>query len=394
MINYPEHIVDLQELLKTQIRVSKKEYIIVEPKVYESGKTNTITVRCRHSSMKLDGEFLVMIQPVYSYAFEPGIKYNDSIFSVKTENGRLKFDYFFEKEQLYRIAIAQETSDGVLALLTKDQLYAVDSDLYALKPLKGDLHCHTIYSDGFETPEMVVEAALKLGFDFIAVTDHNSYEGSAVASEWVKNNNIPLTIIHGEEYSSSFTPMHIISLGSQKPLDEQYYLCDMIEGHSEVDMICSLVAKIKENDGISMMCHPLWKPFCSDGRRMDVSLETVRTTLQMNIFDAVEVVGGSPNDDITTSLLQFQIASENCQPGIDFACIGTTDSHNYSTDPICGKHFTLLFAEGNTEEYIMQAIREKKTVAVQLVDKVNTMCFGSSRLCMYASFLLSTDCEN
>lgn len=25
MINYPEHIVDLQELLKTQIRVSKKE---------------------------------------------------------------------------------------------------------------------------------------------------------------------------------------------------------------------------------------------------------------------------------------------------------------------------------------------------------------------------------
>ena len=93
---------------------------------------------------------------------------------------------------------------------------------------------------------------------------------------------------------------------------------------------------------------------------MDVSLETVRTTLQMNIFDAVEVVGGSPNDDITTSLLQFQIASENCQPGIVFACIGTTDSHNYSTDPICGKHFTLLFAEVNTEEYIMQAIREIK----------------------------------
>ncbi len=39
---------------------------------------------------------------------------------------------------------------------------------------RGDLHCHTVHSDGAETPETVVAAARKVGLDFLAVTDHNT----------------------------------------------------------------------------------------------------------------------------------------------------------------------------------------------------------------------------
>jgi len=39
---------------------------------------------------------------------------------------------------------------------------------------RGELHCHTQHSDGDSTVEDVIAAALALGLDFLAITDHNS----------------------------------------------------------------------------------------------------------------------------------------------------------------------------------------------------------------------------
>ncbi len=39
---------------------------------------------------------------------------------------------------------------------------------------KGELHCHTIHSDGDSTPEEVIQIAKSLGLDFLAMTDHNN----------------------------------------------------------------------------------------------------------------------------------------------------------------------------------------------------------------------------
>jgi hypothetical protein len=39
--------------------------------------------------------------------------------------------------------------------------------------LKGALHTHSTCSDGELTPEQVVEVYLRLGFDFVALTDHD-----------------------------------------------------------------------------------------------------------------------------------------------------------------------------------------------------------------------------
>ncbi len=38
---------------------------------------------------------------------------------------------------------------------------------------KGELHCHTLHSDGDSTPAEVVRIAETLGLDFLAITDHN-----------------------------------------------------------------------------------------------------------------------------------------------------------------------------------------------------------------------------
>ncbi len=46
----------------------------------------------------------------------------------------------------------------------------------ALEPgwLRGDLHSHTLYSDGDSWPSEVLAAAARTGLDFLAITDHNS----------------------------------------------------------------------------------------------------------------------------------------------------------------------------------------------------------------------------
>jgi hypothetical protein len=57
----------------------------------------------------------------------------------------------------------------------------------ALEPgwVRGDLHCHSVHSDGDSTPEALLAMARSLGFDFLGITDHNAppFEGGRVGEE-------------------------------------------------------------------------------------------------------------------------------------------------------------------------------------------------------------------
>lgn len=45
--------------------------------------------------------------------------------------------------------------------------------LIELSDVRGDLHCHTTASDGRHTIEQMVEAAIEMGYAFLAITDHS-----------------------------------------------------------------------------------------------------------------------------------------------------------------------------------------------------------------------------
>src|SRR3954466_122583 len=49
--------------------------------------------------------------------------------------------------------------------------------LISLGDLRGDLHCHTTLSDGRQTLEQMVEAAIARGWEYLAVTDHSASHG-------------------------------------------------------------------------------------------------------------------------------------------------------------------------------------------------------------------------
>jgi DNA polymerase (family 10) len=50
-------------------------------------------------------------------------------------------------------------------------------ELIELQALKGDLHCHTIASDGRNTIEEMARAAQERGYEYLAITDHSASHG-------------------------------------------------------------------------------------------------------------------------------------------------------------------------------------------------------------------------
>ena len=46
-------------------------------------------------------------------------------------------------------------------------------DLVTLDDMRGDLHVHTLWSDGRDSSEAVLRAIRKLGYEYVAITDHS-----------------------------------------------------------------------------------------------------------------------------------------------------------------------------------------------------------------------------
>lgn len=74
--------------------------------------------------------------------------------------------------------------------------------------LKGNLHAHTTYSDGVLPPHQLIEAYEGLGYDFLAITDHEDLISDAY---WRALQRLAprLVLFHGVELSYSAFPQHV-----------------------------------------------------------------------------------------------------------------------------------------------------------------------------------------
>ncbi len=75
-----------------------------------------------------------------------------------------------------------------------------------------DLHCHSLYSDGTQTPQQLVQQAIAAGVEVLALTDHDTVLGLTEAHLAAQLS--PLKIIDGVEISATWQTqlVHIIGL--------------------------------------------------------------------------------------------------------------------------------------------------------------------------------------
>jgi len=316
-------------------------------------------------------------------------------YPCRVVDGTLRFTYTFDHEQEYSIRFAPKGEKEI-----KIPLYAVKEDLYQLRPLKGDLHGHSYYSDGQDGIPMTPADYREEGFDFFALTDHNRMFPSHMAADLYKDIPLGMHMLPGEEVHTPGSILHIVHVGGTESVCEQYiHQRDAFE--TEVDEIAATLShvpeqyrrrtamahwacrKIHEAGGLAIFAHPFWCP-----NRYNVSEDFCNILFDEKIFDAFELIGGSagkiPN-------LQLALWQEQAFKGNVLPVVSSSDSHNHDFSAgNFGRRFTIVFAKDNTTEAIMEAIRSGYSVAAELPIKVDddVRFYGSQlRLIAFAHFL-------
>jgi hypothetical protein len=115
---------------------------------------------------------------------------------------------------------------------------------------KGNLHTHTINSDGDSTPDDVARWYKEHRYNFLSLTDHNFLtETAGLSSVFAANGKFLL--LPGEEVTSGYEgkPIHINALDVRS-------LIEPIRGTSVVDTIQQTIDRIQMANSLASVNHP------------------------------------------------------------------------------------------------------------------------------------------
>ncbi len=365
------------------------------PSVVRAGQKTTITIfpcdisrRFRQNFEYEVGVIGLHDDMVHYYTKDP----LDLPYEIK--DGTLTFEFDFSREQEYQISFCKKGEKE-----QKLSVYALNDDLYERRPLKGDLHTHSYYSDGSDGVAMVPANYREQGFDFFALTDHNRMFTSEFAKKSFENVNLGMHIIQGEEVHTPGSLVHIVNIGSKTSVCDKY-VRDPKGYENAVDEIAKTLTHVPETyrrrvamahwacdeihkaGGIAIFAHPFWKPY-----KYNVSDEFCDILFGENIFDAFELVGGSGTVACNNQLALWQ---HQCMLGHKLSPVGSSDSHNHSFDgTVFSRRFTYVFAKDNTTEAIQDAIKQGYCVAGELPIENDTDArfYGDFRLVKFANFM-------
>lgn len=79
--------------------------------------------------------------------------------------------------------------------------------------MRIDLHSHSTCSDGKLSPAELVARAVEKEVDVLALTDHDTIDGIALAQTAIHENNLPLFLVPGWKYLVPGTLSKFMSLG-------------------------------------------------------------------------------------------------------------------------------------------------------------------------------------
>ena len=316
---------------------------------------------------------------------------------IDVNGGEAKFNFTPFGEQRHRVYIDTGVKKEVI------EIYSLEEDLYKLTPFKGDTHLHTTESDGLFTPIETVAAYYEAGFDYMAITDHHKYAGSAKMAATMDKIAKHFKVYPGEEvHNRGMGYFHIINFGASASVNEiinadpdgvfekitqnaaeikkQYTLPDSID-EKEFAFRLWVSQKIREFGGLSVLCHPYWDAY----GEYNMQTPMLEFLLENGIYDAFEVVD---DDDHTGNGVNLQTAiyNEMRADGIKVPIIGASDCHSVVSESF-DKFFTYAFCE--SVDGVKQAVKDLKTVAVERIGNEYRV-YGPFRLVKYARFL----CDN
>lgn len=369
----------------------------VFPSVYPANRESEITVLARERSLIFrDGdEYKVRLIAVD----EEPISETTVDYTVTASEGVLRLKHHFLSEQEYRIVIEKDET-----AVFDTALYALDEDLYELMPLMGDLHSHSIRSDGKQDPLALASYMRERGYDFYAMTDHHRYYPSEEVVESFKEIKSGLVPIFGEEVHVPDTALHVVHVGGKKSVDDIYvnhreeYDREILEYEARVpEYVPDLYKKryaraewasehIRAVGGVCILPHPFWRP--KKSKHHNVSTEFATIAIKSGLFDAYELIGAMGQQEVNASVAFW---NDLRAEGLRIPVVGSSDVHSVLNSPEFPWQRTVLFAKKKEHDSIVEAVKLGNSVAVEVTGtdgNTQYRVYGSLRLVNYTQFLM------
>ncbi len=313
-------------------------------------------------------------------------------------DGALHFELELDGEQEHVLWLEEETPQGPRTV-GDFRLYSLAPDLFALRPLKGDFHMHSLRSDGREAPAYVAAACREIGLDFMAVTDHRHYEPSLEARAAFAGLPVDLRIYPGEEIHPPDNPVHMVNFGGDASVNALFNSDDYRrEVQARIDALgplpsgvdpyqyascCWCFQRVRQSGGLAIFAHPYWfwhHRYTPAGPLTDHLLRT-------HPFDAVEIVGGFPRVELESNALQLARYYEERAAGREHPCVGVSDAHGCHSGELFGWYHTVVLAPSADLPDLVASIRALRSVAVETLPGEATRAHGPFRLVKYVLFL-------
>lgn len=209
-----------------------------------------------------------------------------------------------------------------------DVAYDITFHLKNPRWLKGDLHTHTLASDGVHTFDELAIKAKTHGLDFIAITDHNQF---ATNDQLPRNTGI--TLIPGVEWTH-FNG-HANFIGVDKPYDAAY-----VTGTEDEAKLKFGTAHTR--DALIIINHP-FDPSCS-----------FLFDLQTLPFDCIEIWNGPMRE---SNLRAVGFWHQLLCSGKKIPAVGGSDYHRDTPFIFLGGPSTSVYSESKGKSDILAALR-------------------------------------
>ena len=134
--------------------------------------------------------------------------------------------------------------------------------------MKSDLHIHTYYSDGVFSPEKIVDTALDVGLEVIALTDHDNVLSYGVAKKHLKEigKEDKLEIIQGVEINTLYKNYEVHILGYF--FDEnnaEFKKLLQIQQDARVEQTHEIISLLAKKEGIKIKYEDIVKQVAPGG---------------------------------------------------------------------------------------------------------------------------------
>ena len=194
---------------------------------------------------------------------------------------------------------------------------------------RGDLHLHTVHSDGERDPDELAAAARASGLDFIVSTEHNTNAANRV---WPACRTGGLLVIPGEEVTTRHGHWLAVGLSPRAWVDWRYGPSDGV--------FPRFAAQVRDDGGLVVAAHP------------SVPLPGSAWEFGFDHVDALEVWNGRWNLDDELSLRIWQRLLRQDRRVV---AVGGSDSHG-EHQPV-GAPQTVVHADGLSTPAIVNGLR-------------------------------------